>query len=279
VLFKSKNASTWIADESSDLAFKLYQAQFSTNKVYEAVFNSSAPDSSFYFDVVDITTQELDFNNTTSITYSMKNQLDGVFDSSFTPLLANQNVNLKATRNNTAYGDTIVKAELITTDINVSPVIDLDRVSMIMINNVISSKSQQNIPETTYTGGDAAAKYVTRAVTLTSGFDAKNISVFFDANMQSGTSIEVYVKVLAADDTDTFANKSWIQVPNASSTITYSSTYSDFMEQEYTLSNINYVSSGVTYSNFQTFAVKVVMYSNSSAVVPQFQNFRAIATS
>jgi len=279
VLFKSKNASTWIADESSDLSFKLYQAQFSTNKTYEAVFNSSAPDSSFYFDVVDITTQELDFNNTTSITYSMKNQIDGTFDSSFTPLLANQNVNLKATRNNTAYGDTVVKAELITTDTNVSPVIDLDRVSMIMINNVISSKSQQNIPETTYTGGDAAAKYVTRAVTLASGFDAQNISVFFDANMQSGTSIEVYVKVLAADDTDTFANKSWIQVPNASSTVTYSSSYSDFMEQEYTLSGINYVSSGVTYRNFQTFAVKVVMYSNSSAIVPQFQNFRAIATS
>jgi hypothetical protein len=279
VLFKSKNASTWIADESSDLAFKLYKAQFNTNQVYEAIFYSAAPNRSFDFDLVDITTQELDFNNTTSITYGIKNQVDGVFDSSFTQVLANRNVNLKATRNNTAIGDTIVKADLFTTDPNVSPVIDLDRMSLIMIENIISSKSQQNIPETTYSGGDAAAKYVTRAVTLTSGFDAHNMDVYFDANMQSSTSIEVYVKVLAADDASPFNTRPWIQVPNASSNITYSSNYTDFMEQHYTLPNITYVSNGVTYRNFQTFAIKVVMYSDNSVVVPQIRNFRAIASS
>ena len=176
-------------------------------------------------------------------------------------------------------GDIIVKADLLTNDPNVSPVIDLDRISTILVKNIISAKSQQTIPETNPSNGNAAAKYVTRMVTLAQGFEADNISVFFDANMQSGSSIEVYAKVLAADDNDTFNNKPWVLIPNTSSTVTYSSSATDYMEQEYTLSGVSYTSGGVQYNNFQSFAIKVVMYSDDATVIPQIKNFRAIATS
>jgi hypothetical protein len=275
----SQNGSTWTADQSSDMAFKLYQAQFDTTKTYEAVFKSEAPAYSFDFEVVDLMTQELDFNNTTSINYSMMNQYGGTFDSSYTPILANKNTILKTYKNNTAYGDTVVKATLSTKDKNVSPVIDLDRTSMIMINNIINDRVDIKLPETNPSGGNASAKYVTRAVTLASGFDAKGVHVIFDANMQSGTSFDVYVKVLAADDNGSFDSKPWIQVPNVDDVMNYSSSYTDFNEQKYFLDNISYTTNGIIHNSYQTFAVKIVMYSGTPAIVPQIKNFRAIATS
>jgi hypothetical protein len=278
-LFVSQNGSTWTADQSSDLSFKLYYAQFDTTKTYEAVFKSDAPPQAFDFEIVDLITQELDFNNTTSIDYSVINQYNGTFDTSYTPLLANKNTILKTYKNNTAYGDTVVKAKLSTLDKNVSPVIDLDRMSMIMINNIINDRVDVTIPETTASGGNASAKYVTRAVTLASGFDAKGVKVTFDANMQSGTSFDVFVKVLAADDVGEFSTKPWIKVPNVDSVTRNSSSYTDFIEQNYFLDNISYTSNGVIHNSFQTFAVKVVMYSGTPAIIPQIKKFRAIATS
>ena len=193
--------------------------------------------------------------------------------------LSSDALRASARLSNTALGATIIKAQLSTIDPNVSPVIDLDRISTILVKNIISAKSQQTIPETNPSNGNAAAKYVTRMVTLAQGFEADNISVFFDANMQSGSSIEVYAKVLAADDNDTFNNKPWVLIPNTSSTVTYSSSATDYMEQEYTLSGVSYTSGGVQYNNFQSFAIKVVMYSDDATVIPQIKNFRAIATS
>ena len=278
-LFVSQNGSTWTADQSSDLSFKLYYAQFDTTKTYEAVFNSEVPANRFDFEIVDLITQELDFNNTTTIEYSMRNQYNGTLDASYIPLLSNKNTILKTYKNNTAYGDTVVKAKLSTLDKNISPVIDLDRMSMIMINNIINDRVDVTIPETTASGGNASAKYVTRAVTLASGFDAKGVKVIFDANMQSGTSFDVFVKVLAADDVGEFNVKPWIKVPNVDSVTRNSSSYTDFIEQNYFLDNISYTSNGVIHNSFQTFAVKVVMYSGTPAIIPQIKKFRAIATS
>ena len=279
VLFKSKNASTWVAEESQDLTFKLYKAKFDTSQTWTATFESEAPSDTFYFDVVDVMTQELDFNNTTTVTYSIQNQIDGVRDTGFKPILANKNQILPASRNLTALGDTIVHADMKTLDPNVSPVIDLDRISMIGIKNIISSTRQQTTPETAPQGGNAAAKYITRRITLADGLDADNISVYFDANMQSGSSIKVYAKVLAKEDGDSFESKNWIEIDNVSPNVKYSENPVDFMEQEYTLLGLSYNSKGIKYNNFQTFAIKVVMYSDDSTIVPQIKNFRAVATS
>jgi hypothetical protein len=84
---------------------------------------------------------------------------------------------------------------------------------------------------------------------------------------------------LAADDVGDFEAKPWIQVPNTDSVVRNSSSYTDFIEQNYFLDNISYTSNGIIHNSFQTFAVKVVMYSGTPAIIPQLRNFRAIATS
>jgi hypothetical protein len=278
-LFKSQNASTWTADQSSDMCFVLYQALFNTDKTYQAVFKSNAPQSSFNFGLLEVISQELDFNNSTTISYQISNQYNGTRDSANTSIVANQNVVLNSVRTVASEGDSIVYVNMHTTDPNVSPVIDRDRMSMVVVNNVVNDSTNVTVPETLPYGGGAAAKYITRSVTLSQGFDATGITVYFDLNMQSGSSVQVFAKVLAADDNDTLQNKSWIPVP-PTSTLTFSNGYNDFqLKQQWQLTNISYASNGVTYTNFQTFQVKVVFYSSNPAIVPQIANFGAIATS
>jgi len=279
-LFKSQNASTWTADQTSDMCFVLYQAIFKTNNTYLAVFKSTAPKTSFDFDLAEIITQELDFNNTTNINYAIKNQIGGQFDPTFTNVLTNQNIVLNNKRNNTNFGDTNVIAYMSTTDENVSPVIDTDRMAFTMVHNIINDKSVITIPETSPTKGGSAAKYVTRSITLSPGFDATGIKVYFDLNLQSGCSVEVYVKVQSGADNDSFSNKPWQLVPIVTPITTYSKSYTDFIPSvQYQLDSISYTYNGNIYNNFLTYAVKVVMYSTNSSIVPQIANFGAIATS
>ena len=278
-LFESQNASTWTAQQSSDLCFVLYQAIFDTTTPHTAIFNSNAPDASFVYQLAEVISQELDFNNSTTVTYSMQNtNIDNIKDSSSASIIANQNVVLTSTKKNASSGDTTVSVSLSTKDKNVSPVLDTDRMSLIMVNNIVNNTSDVTIPETSPAGGNAAAKYVTRSVTLADGFDATGITVNLGLNSQAGSSIQVYVKVLSSEDADTLQNKNWQLVPNTSGLATYSQSYSDFTPQKYQLQNISYINNGVTYSKYRTFAVKVVMYSSNASYVPQIANFGAIAT-
>ena len=279
-LFKSQNASTWTADQTSDLTFKLYKANFNTTGTFEAVFINSAPTKKFDYEVVNVTSKELDFNDTTDITYNMKNTVYGnPIDTSYTPILANKNYYLKSTKTNANTADTKIVVNLSTTDVNVSPVIDKDRMSMIMVHNIINNTTDLVIPETLNSGGNAAAKYVTRFVTLADEFDATGVTVYFNINRQPGSSVEVYGKFLAGDDNDSLDNKHWQLIPSTYTNPQYSVNDTDFMEDQYRVTNFSYSNNGVTYHSFQTFAIKVVMYSNNPAVVPQIMNFRAIATS
>jgi hypothetical protein len=167
-----------------------------------------------------------------------------------------------------------------TSDKNISPVLDMDRMSLVAIDNVINNSTNITSPETLPVGGNASAKYITRSVTLAEGFDATGITVYFDLNMQAGSSVQVFAKILAADDNDTLYNKNWIPIPSTKEVTTYSNNYNDFMlNQQWQLTNMFYTSNGVTYTNFQNFQIKVVFYSNNSAIVPQIANFGAIATS
>lgn len=278
-LFESQNASTWTPDQSSDLCFILYKAIFKTDKTYRAVFESTATPS-FDFGLFEVVTQELDFNETTLIEYQISNQYNSTRDVTPTSIVSNQNVSLNSLRNITNSGDTLVYVNMQTSDENVSPVLDMDRMSLVAINNVINNSTNVTSPETLPVGGGASAKYITRSVTLAKGFDATGITVYFDLNMQAGCSVQVFAKILAADDSDTLYNKNWIPIPSTKEVTTYSNNYNDFMlNQQWQLTNMSYTSNGVTYTNFQNFQIKVVFYSTNTAIVPQIANFGAIATS
>jgi hypothetical protein len=54
---------------------------------------------------------------------------------------------------------------------------------------------------------------------------------------------------------------------------------SEYYDYEYKVNNVTYTSSGVTYTNFRTFAIKIVFFSTNPAAAPTVKNLRAIALS
>ena len=131
-------------------------------------------------------------------------------------------------------------------------------------------------------GGPCDAKYITKPITLADGFDAGDLRVFLSANKQGNSEVEVFYKILSGSDTTDFKDRGYLKMVCANPTTTPSSTEFDFREYEYrpslTDNAITYTSeNGVTYDTFKTFAIKIVMTSNDTSIVPKVKDLRIIA--
>jgi hypothetical protein len=280
VFFKSQNASTWSPDQNQDLTFVLNRAEFTTGATAEAVFKDGVSATEYKADIIQIVPQEAKMNQTAA-RWSVKltDQNTGILDSSFYSIIANTNYTLDSPKKiGTAAGSYVAKATLSSGSSHISPMIDIGRNSIITIENIVNNLSTN---ETNTSGGDAIARYITRRVNLKDGFDATSLKMFVTANRQSGSSIKVYYKVLSQFDADTFEDRPWQDMKEASNANTVSDDVNEFLELEYVPNNVSestdYVTSSVTYDSFKTFAIKIVMNSSTTTRVPLLKDMRAIA--
>lgn len=136
-------------------------------------------------------------------------------------------------------------------------------------------------------GGNCIAKYITRRVALNDGFDASTVRVYFDAVNLNETEIRVYYKVLSAEDPDTFDNRPYVlmnsvQKGNEDLVNTTKSQHNlDYVEYLHipTGDNCAYIGNvnAVNYTDFRYFAIKIVMLSSDTTIVPKIKNLRVIA--
>jgi hypothetical protein len=138
--------------------------------------------------------------------------------------------------------------------------------------------------ETSKRGGPAAARYISRRVTLNDGFDSGDLRVYLTAYKPSASQIYVYVKMLSSSDTDIFDDKEWQLLTPLGNANFVSSNANDYRELTFApgsngiaSNSITYISDGVTYNTFRTFAIKIVFSSTNSANVPKVRDLRAIA--
>jgi hypothetical protein len=280
VLFKSQNGSTWTPSQTEDLCFKLNQCVFNRGTVSFTV-DLEVPTASTDFDLLKLTTQELNFGNDTSITYEIKTKpkTTGVF-TDFVSLPIGSNYEFSQTMTAVSAGDIVLRVTMRNVDQNVSPVVDLERVSAILVKNKIDVYSSGiNTTELTAFGGTAQAKYITRRVTLADGFDATGLNVNVLVNRRSGTSIKVYYKILNKYDTTDFDDRTYVEIPQttlAGSTV-LTNNPDVYSEENYQALNINYASGTTTYSDFNVFAIKIVFFSSNQSVVPQIKALRVTA--
>ena len=182
-------------------------------------------------------------------------------------------------------------ASLSSTQDNVSPVLDVDSLGVIgvqnRINNIDSASSLMFDTAGDFTGGDGnqlstfvasteargdknAAVYCTKKVVLTNPANA--IHVLFDgykAHDSNGVAseIEVYYKVVGPDSNMPFNDVGWVQ---ATIKNTVPADASDFKEHTYEIESLE---------DFNTFSIKIVLKSSNTSNVPFIENFRAIALS
>jgi hypothetical protein len=148
----------------------------------------------------------------------------------------------------------------------VSPVVDLDRVSLLTVKNQINALADNDTTETTADKGAAAARYITKTVNLNNPADQLNIYV--DVNRPTAASqIILYAKLAynAANATPT----TWVKVSPVNA-IPVSSNSEEYTEAEYTLAS--------PANDFISFTIKIVFSSDNLYDVPSVRNFRAIAT-
>ncbi len=164
-----------------------------------------------------------------------------------------------------------------TTKENLSPVIDLDRRSIVAftnrLNNIDSSSdvfpTSDYIAPTEPDGDSNETIYCTKRVTLQN--PATSIKVLHSAVRFSGAEIQLMYKILRSDDASDFDEIGWRYFNSTGgpdTTVNESTTADDFIEYEYTQNDLE---------EFIAFAIKIRMQGVNSSEPPRIKDLRAIA--
>ena len=170
-----------------------------------------------------------------------------------------------------------IKAVMSTNLENISPVIDMNRSSVIGIQNIVNNAEENTtaydeansdgrayVAETSPTGGSEIAKYITKEVELND--EATVLRVLLNVNRPTGTNVDVYYKVLGAGSDDQMNEINWVEAtPDSPIDINNAGQHS---EVEYN------VAPG---DNFGSMMFKIVLRASNSAKVPTVKDFRVIA--
>ena len=155
-----------------------------------------------------------------------------------------------------------------------SPVIDLNRCSVITVQNRVSDAENNQgsytsgagyVAETSSTGGSELARYITKRVDLAE--EAEVIKLFLNANRPAGSSVDLYYKVLGAGSDEDISTIPWVSAsPNED--IAFNDSPSVYEEAEYDIAPSE---------PFGSMVFKIVLRSSNSSGVPTVKDFRAIA--
>ncbi len=168
---------------------------------------------------------------------------------------------------------------------NISPVIDLDRTSAILVANSINSINSSSgvFPTADYNastepdGDQNAAIYITKKVALEN--PATSLRVKFAAMKLGSADIKVLFKILRSDESNDFDELGYEFFNtdgSPDSTVNTSLKINDF--QDYTYSaGVKDDGVGEALAEFSQFAIKIVMQSTNAAQPPRIRDLRVIA--
>ena len=180
---------------------------------------------------------------------------------------------------------------LSSTQDNVSPVIDTQRMFVVAVSNRLNEIDSSSDVNTTFTnykpmteseGDNNSAIYITKKVILANSATA--LKVLFDAVQMSGADIRVLYKIQRLDAAEPFEDLGWTNFTGSSDTadglpetaVPTSKNRDDFKEYTY-LAGKKTNGTGDALDEFNAFAIKIVMQGNNSATPPIIKDFRAIS--
>ena len=170
--------------------------------------------------------------------------------------------------------------DLRSTKENLSPVVDLDKKSVVAFTNrlnTINSATDLGVAvlQGDYVNSEAAsgdsneAVYITRRVALDT--PATGIKLFLDINRFASADVKVMFKILRSDDASDFDEIGYNffnTTGTPDSIVNPSLDVDDFKEYEYTANNLD---------EFIAFSIKIVMQGSNSSEPPRIKDLRAIA--
>ena len=146
-----------------------------------------------------------------------------------------------------------------------SPVIDMERCSLITVGNRIDNVTSG---ETNASTGANLAKYVTKTIELNDSSDA--LKVYLDVNRPNGSFVDLYYKT--GNTAATFDTGSWVLgTPSSNNGVVAYSDGTEYHETTWDLGTTTALDA------FTIFAVKIVFRSTSTSTIPMCQDLRVIA--
>ena len=273
VAFRSANASTWTPVQTRDIKFTLNAHKFlaagettRTKTVGSATltgaFQTIPQNTPFKVSSVQFSpSQFLPANTEISYTLGI-----GGINYSLTPDGASLHLPTEVTVSNA--GNITLAANLTTKSQYATPVVDLDKIS-IVCNGYVINEDVTN--ETNAASGNATARYVSKKIFLNDPADKLN--VYLGVSQPEGSRVRLYARFddeISSPQVLDLRDATWTEL--SSSRISDLSSLGDntpFQEVEYEIDPTN---------DFTQFQLKIVMTSGDSAQVPSVTDLRAIAT-
>jgi hypothetical protein len=192
-LFLSQNGSTWTADQTSDMLFRIYRSVFSTTPA-SLKFNVIAPSSNVPYDLVHLITNDLVLGNT-SVAYTFNTTVDaGGGSTGFQPILPLQDYYMDdgygrrvITTSNNSF---VLQAVMSTLNPSVSPVVDSSRSGATIVENIINNLPLRNSEIFITSSGTGYANSTDVTVSITGG---NGSGATASANVLSNTINSVYI--------------------------------------------------------------------------------------
>lgn len=181
--FKSQNARTWTAVQEEDLMFTINRCSFNQTSG-TAVFKNTAMASSKPYHLFKTTSQEINFGNN-KVSWQYKPSSDGTvagIASSYTDYYSNNNTYLSTEKRVNNAGSLVLQATLTSSNNQVSPVIDTERLSVIAVENVINNISSVKTSTITGATGFVSASSVVY-VDNGENFDNNNVIQIWNEKM------------------------------------------------------------------------------------------------
>lgn len=359
--FASQNSSTWTPDQTLDFMFRMFRNQYSTTSA-TAQFNLAALTASYPYNLVQTLASDIVLPQT-SLNYVYRSEKSSGGFTDFAEIIPGRDYELidssgmRVLSNTTGTQSFVLKGTLSSSNDNLSPIIDVSRTGVLVVENIINNLELANTGftvinggsgyansasvtveisggngsgatakanvvggiidyvyltasgsgytttptinitsgsgsgavveysgETSSSGGNATARYICRKVTLADGFNSGDLRVYVTAYKPSGTGIYVYYKILSESDNETFESKNWQLMTQLGNANFVSTNASDYRELSFAPGTngiadnfVSYSTSTSLYTTFKTFAIKIVMSSETPMIVPKLRDFRAIA--
>jgi len=189
-LFLSQNGSTWTADQNADMMFRLFRKEYSLDPV-TCHFTVNYPSSNTVYDLMQMTTGQIVVANTSlNFNFSSEKTTGGL--TGFNPIIPFINHDMAldgqgrrvlnpATGNNTMN----LKATMATLHSSISPILDVNRFSIITVENIINNMPLLNTGFVIENGGSGYTGNTSVTITGGNGSAANAYAVVANGNVTS----------------------------------------------------------------------------------------------
>lgn len=312
-LFKSQNTNIWLEENNTDLCFRVNKAVFETGLKEFEIQTASFPVDKYHN--LYLSAAGYNFGYRTEIDYSFSGVDITGARQPYGQIQQNTGIKSAIPLRAKDIGDIKFNIGMKSYSKDVSPILDMVNTSMYTFKNSIDPyEIDTSNSELDSDDGVARSKYISKVVTLATGFDSTGLEVKVGINRQIGTDIDVYCRVMSSYDvgvSSKMENRPWRKMPlfnqtaNASTTssVTGQKSFAGADENTFTVetykilegdsvartgtNNLSYtavVDNGLgqaqstVFTDFNRYQIKIVMYaSDTSTYVPKLNGI--VATS